>query len=84
MAREYKAGPSIVEFFELPEYIDLVIDFLEILRPSIVMERFTGEAPPRFLAGPNWGLLRTDQILQMIEKRLEERDTFQGKFYNIQ
>jgi hypothetical protein len=55
---------------------------LEKLNPEFVVERFAGEVPPRFLAGPGWGLIRNDQILNKFEKRLEELDTWQGKFFN--
>ena len=82
MARDYEQNPELFQFFEMDEYIDLVIDFLEKLKPSIVVERFAGEVPPRFIAGPHWGPLRYDQILQKIEKRLEERNTWQGKYFN--
>ena len=41
------------------------------------------EVPPRYLAGPGWGLLRTYTLMQMLEKRLEEQDTWQGKLYQI-
>ena len=79
MAQEYKANPGDFQFFQLEEYIEFVIDFVERLNPRFVIERFTGEVPPRFLAGPGWGLLRNDQVLAMIEKRMEERDSWQGK-----
>jgi len=81
MARDFQQTPYKFQFFELEDYINLVIDFLEILDSSVVVERFAGEVPPRFIAGPNWGPLRYDQILQKIEKRLEERNTWQGKYY---
>lgn len=81
MAQDYSENPGNYHFFELEEYIDLVIDFLEKLNPGIVVERFAGEVPPRFLAGPNWGTIRYDQILSKIEKRLESRDTWQGRFF---
>jgi hypothetical protein len=60
----------------------LIINFLENLNPAIVIERFAGEVPPRFLAGPGWGIIRYDQILQKIEKRLEERNTWQGRLFD--
>lgn len=81
MAEEYISSPDSFDFFELPDYIEFVIDFLERLNPKIVIERFAGEVPPRFLAGPGWGLIRNDQILNLIEKCLEERDTWQGRIY---
>ncbi|HPI85784.1 MAG TPA: TIGR01212 family radical SAM protein [Bacteroidales bacterium] len=79
MEREYREKPDDFTLFTLEEYIDFVIDFTEKLNPSIVIERFAGEVPPRFLAGPGWGLIRNDQILRMIESRMEERETWQGR-----
>ena len=81
METDYKQQPENYTFFQLEEYIEFMVDFLEKLNPAFVVERFAGEVPPRFLAGPGWGLIRNDQILQKIEKKLEERDSWQGKFY---
>jgi hypothetical protein len=81
MEDEFKNKPNDFELFTWEEYLDFIIKFLERLSPGIVVERFTGEAPPRFLAKEVWGLKRTDQIVSLIEKRLEELDTFQGKKY---
>ncbi|MGE0088129.1 MAG: TIGR01212 family radical SAM protein [Bacteroidales bacterium] len=81
MELEYKNYPERFTFFELSEYIDFFIQFLERLNPNIVVERFAGEVPPRFLAGPGWGLIRNDQIMVKFEKRLEELDTWQGKLF---
>jgi len=81
MAVDYKKDPSQFDFFSLEEYIDFIIQFIENLNPNFIIERFTGEVPPRFLAGPNWGLIRNDQINNMIEKRIEEKNTWQGKYY---
>ncbi|MCP4553535.1 MAG: TIGR01212 family radical SAM protein [Bacteroidetes bacterium] len=81
MAEEFKHSPNAFDFFDLPDYVEFIIDFLERLNPEIVVERFAGEVPPRFLAGPGWGLIRNDQILNLIEKRLAERDTWQGKLH---
>jgi radical SAM protein (TIGR01212 family) len=81
MALDYAKYPEKYHFFSLEDYIDLVIDFLERLNPAIVVERFAGEVPPRFLAGRNWGTLRYDQVLNMMEKRLESRNTWQGRIF---
>ncbi len=79
MGRDYRRDPGSFRLFGLEEYIDFVIDFTEKLSPQIMIERFAGEAPPRFLAAPGWGNIRYDQVLRRIEHRMEERDTFQGK-----
>lgn len=66
-------------------YVPLVCDFLERLRPDIMMERFAGEVPPRFQAIPSLGwrrtdgkLIRNEEIPQMINKELTRRDSWQG------
>jgi len=82
MAELYEEKPQLFHRFSLEEYIDFMVDFVERLNPNIVIERFAGEVPPRFLAQPAWGLIRNDQILQAIEKKLEERETFQGRLFN--
>lgn len=81
MAKEFSEKPQDFVRFSIPEYIDFFIDFLEKFNPNIVIERFAGEVPPRFLAHADWGLIRNEQLLAMLDKRLEERDTWQGKFF---
>ena len=60
---------------------DFVIDFAERLNPNIVIERFAGEVPPRYLVSEPWMKLRYDEVLNRIEKRMEERGTWQGRLY---
>jgi len=81
MEKEFQNSPGDFELFSWEEYLEFFISFLERLNPAFVVERFTGEAPPRFLAGEGWGKKRTDQIVNLIEKRLEELDTWQGRLY---
>jgi radical SAM protein (TIGR01212 family) len=79
MAEEYQAHPEVFHLFDLEEYIDFVIDFAERLNSNIVIERFAGEVPPRYLVSEPWMKLRYDAVLSRIEKRMEERGTWQGK-----
>jgi uncharacterized protein len=81
MEKEFQNNPGDFELFSWEEYLDFFIRFLERLNPAFVVERFTGEAPPRFLSQQLWGRKRTDQIVSLIEKRLEELDTWQGRLY---
>jgi uncharacterized protein len=81
MESDFNQHPGDYNFFSLEDYIEFIVEFLEKLNPAFVVERFAGEVPPRFLAGPGWGLIRNDQILQKIELRLAERDTWQGKLF---
>jgi len=81
MEKEFRDNPGDFELFTWEEYLSFFISFLERLNPAIVVERFTGEAPPRFLTGIGWGKKRADQIVNLIEERLEELDTWQGRLY---
>jgi uncharacterized protein len=81
MEQEFKENPDAFHSFMLEDYIDFIIRFIEKLNPSIVIERFTSEMPPKFLSGTNMGLVRYDEVLRRIEAELEKRDSWQGKFY---
>lgn len=81
--REFEERPEDFLRFGLDEYLDLVIDILERLRPDLCVERVAGEVPPRFVRQTPWGLIRNDGILRLLDQRLEERDTYQGRLYNI-
>lgn len=82
MEQEFRNNPGDFELFSLENYLDFFVSFLERLDPRIVVERFTGEAPPRFLAEIPWGKMRADQVVSLVEKRLEELDTWQGRLYS--
>ena len=81
MEHDYSRHPEQYHFRTLPEYIDLFIEILRRLRPDLIVERFASEAPPRYHSGPNWGLVRNEQLLAMLDRRLEERNAWQGELY---
>ena len=79
MEKEYAECPEDFERFSLDEYLEFFTDMLERLRPDLFIERFVGEVPPRFVNETPWGLIRNVELLRLLEKRLEERDTWQGR-----
>lgn len=79
MEKEYAENPGEFLRLGLDEYLDLVIDILERLRPDLCIERVAGEVPPRFVRETPWGLIRNDGILKLLDRRLDERDTWQGR-----
>jgi uncharacterized protein len=81
METEFAEHPGDFQLFSWEEYLEFFVMFLERLNPAFIVERFTGEAPPRFLNKVLWGKKRTDQIVDLIEKRLEELDTWQGRLF---
>ena len=80
MQREFESCPGDFLQWTLDEYLDLVIDILERLRADLQIERIAGEVPPRFVTRTPWGLVRNVEILRRLDERLQERDTFQGKY----
>ena len=81
MEKEFLEKPQDFNLFSFEDYVDFFILFLEKLNPQIVVDRFTGESPPGFLVEHKWNKKRTDEIVRIIEKKLEERDTWQGRLY---
>ena len=82
MEQEYAERPEDFERFSLDGYLDFFTDMLERLRPDIHIERFVGEVPPRFVNETPWGLIRNVELLRLLDKRLEERQTWQGRLLN--
>lgn len=80
MASEFEQNPKDFHLYEADEYIELCIDFLEHLRPGIVLERFASQSPKELLIAPDWGL-KNYEFTEKIKKRMAERKTFQGKLY---
>ena len=79
MEKEYAQTPQDFKRFSLDEYLDFFVEMLERLRPDLFIERFVGEVPPRFVNETPWGLIRNVELLRLLENRLQERDTWQGK-----
>ena len=80
MASEYEHQPDDFHLYSADEYIDLVIDYMEHLRPDIVLERFVSQSPKELLIAPDWGL-KNHEFTDKVKKRMRERDAWQGKRY---
>ena len=80
MASEYEHQPSDFHLYSADEYIDLVIDYVEHLRPDLVLERFVSQSPKELLIAPDWGL-KNHEFTDKVKKRMRERDAWQGKKY---
>lgn len=78
LARIYEDEP-----FPLPtmdEYIDLVIDCVELLPPEMTIHRITGDGPKSLLIAPLWsGHKRL--VLNTLHRRFKERETWQGRIF---
>ena len=80
MAAEYEKNPEDFHLYTADEYIDLVIDYVEHLRPDLVLERFVSQSPKELLIAPDWGL-KNHEFTDKVKKRMRERDAWQGKHH---
>ncbi len=72
---------SDYSLYSAEEYASLVVDFLEKLRPDIVVERFASSSPQALLLAPDWGL-KNYEFVALVDKELRRRDSWQGKYYS--
>lgn len=75
---DYLQKPADFHLFSAEEYTDLIVDYLEFLNPRIIVERFISQSPPEMLVAPKWGL-KNFEFVAKVEKRLAERNTWQGR-----
>lgn len=80
MATQYTENPEWFKLYTAQEYVELVIDFIELLQPHIAIERMISQSPPAFLIAPDWKL-KNFEFVAMVEKRLLQRNTYQGRLY---
>ena len=82
MAEEYFENPADFSLFDLNDYIETVIDYIERLRPDIILERFASQSPKELLIAPDWGI-KNHELVDKVKKRMRERCTWQGRLYNV-
>lgn len=79
MAHEYETSPADFHLYhDVDEYIDLVIDYIQRLRPDLVLERFVSQSPRELLIAPDWGL-KNYEFNHRLQKRMKELGAYQGK-----
>lgn len=83
MHQEYKENPAQFEMFTVENYLNLIVQYLELLNPQIIVERFVSESPDNLLVAPRWGL-KNFEFTAKLEKLLEEQQTWQGRLFQAQ
>lgn len=66
----------------LEEYIELIADIVEILPPAVIIHRLMGDGPLGQVIAPQWTRKKWE-VINAIEKELENRDSWQGKNYGV-
>ena len=80
MVELYENGE--LEFLSQEDYIKLICKAVSILPKDIVIHRLTGDAPRDLLIGPMWSLKKWE-VLNAIDKTLEDNDIYQGKNFDM-
>ena len=70
--------PDYVPFASPEEYIDLLIEAVELVPPEITLHRISGDAPRSTLIAPEWSYKKRT-ILNEIHKQMRLRNTWQGR-----
>jgi radical SAM protein (TIGR01212 family) len=81
MAVQYNRNPEKFNLFTAENYIAFISEFISIIRPDIIIERFISEAPKDLLIAPKWGGLKNFEIVDKIDKLLADKNLWQGKNY---
>lgn len=80
MADQWERGQ--LRLMDRHEYVETLVDFLELLPPSTLVERLSGDAPPDYFLGPTW-CLDKPALRKAIFGEFDSRDTWQGKRYRV-
>ena len=75
LAAMYEKDPF--PLFSMEEYADFIVTCIEHLPPSMTVHRITGDGPRSLLIAPEWSLHKR-QVLNTIDRRFRERNTFQS------
>ena len=78
MAREYGECPKDFHLYEVDEYIELAIDYIERLPQTMVIERFISQSPRSLLIAPDWGM-KNFEFVNRLRRRMVERGAWQGR-----
>ena len=80
LAEEYERGEF--KTLSMEEYIDIIIKQLEILPPDTCIARLTGDGKRSELVAPLWSLKKFE-VLNAIERKMQEVGTYQGRLYKV-
>ncbi len=75
LADMYAENPFRV--FSVEAYIELLAEYIQHLRPSLVLERFVSQSPSDMLIAPKWGL-KNYEFTNLLDNYLRKKGICQG------
>jgi len=76
LAAQYERKPFHI--YELNEYVDVVIKYLELLRDNLIIERFVSQSPAEKVIAPRWGI-KNNEFTHLLLARMKATNTYQGR-----
>lgn len=71
LAKEYARTPF--HLYDVEEYIELVVDYLSLLRPDLILDRFVSQSPPELVVAPKWGL-KNHEFSNLLNNHLKKME----------
>lgn len=78
LAKLYNTKPF--HLYSVDEYIVLIAQYIQRLRPDLVIERFVSQSPAKLLIAPKWGL-KNYEFTDKLKKYLVQNNIFQGDLF---
>lgn len=78
LAEAYAATPFHI--YTVDEYIQLIAEYIQRLRPNLILERFVSQSPKELLIAPHWGL-KNYEFTNLLVNYLKQNKIHQGQFF---
>ena len=78
LAEEFAANPFHI--YTVDEYIKLIAEYIQRLRPDLILERFVSQSPKELLIAPHWGL-KNYEFTNLLVNCLKQNKIYQGQFF---
>lgn len=78
LAEEFAANPFHI--YTVDEYIQLIAEYIQRLRPDLILERFVSQSPKELLIAPHWGL-KNYEFTNLLVNYLKQNKIYQGQFF---
>lgn len=75
LAKMYAEQPF--HLYSPEEYIEVIVSYLEHLRPDIAVERFASQSPKQLLIAPQWGL-KNYELTNLVVNKMRREGRRQG------
>ena len=80
LADEFETNPFHI--YSVDEYIQLIAEYIQRLRPDMILERFVSQSPKELLIAPHWGL-KNYEFTNLLVNYLKQHEIRQGQLSEV-